>query len=98
MGIADLIPYGRENAISREELLRHYEGTDRGMRRELQEARKTEVIVNLSDGSGYFRPADKYELQAFIAQETARARSIEKTVRVAKKKLAEIDGQLAFDV
>lgn len=98
MGIVELIPFGKENAIKREELLQRYEGTDRSMRRELQEARKHDVIVNLSDGSGYFRPADRYELAAYIAQETARARAIEKSIRVAKKLMAEVDGQLGFDI
>ena len=98
MGIVDFIPYGKENAIKREDLLRNYEGTDRSMRKELQEARREFVIINLSDGSCYFRPADKYELAAYIAQETARARTIERNIRVAKKKLAEVDGQLEIDI
>ena len=98
MSIVDLIPYGRKNAIKRTELLRNYEGTDRGMRKELQEARKQEVIVNLSDGRGYFRPESRDELRAYIAQETARARAIERSIRIAKKQLAQIDGQTVLDI
>lgn len=98
MGIVDLIPYGRKNAVKRQELLRNYEGTDREMRREIQEARSEEIIINLSDGRGYFRPESRSELLAYIAQETARARAIEKSIRVAKRKLAEVDGQITFDI
>lgn len=98
MSIVELIPEGRKNAIKRQDLLKQYDGTDRQMRRELQEARRETVIVNLSDGSGYFLPADKYELSAYIAQETARARTIERNIRVAKKKLAEVDGQARLDI
>ena len=98
MSIVDLIPEGRKNAIKRQDLLKQYDGTDRQMRRELQEARENEIIVNLSDGRGYFRPESRAELSAYIAQETSRARVIERNIRVAKRKLAEIDGQTVLDV
>ena len=98
MSVVDLIPYGRKNAIKRAELLRNYEGNDREMRREIQDARNEEIIINLSDGRGYFRPESRSEIAAYIAQETARARTIERNIRVAKRKLAEVDGQTTLDV
>lgn len=98
MSILDFIPYGRENAIKREALLQNYEGTDREMRRELQAARQQDVIINMSDGSGYFRPESKAELCAYIAQETARARAIERNIRIAKRQLSKVDGQTALDI
>ena len=90
-GIADFIPVGRVNAITREELLQICisEGlcqSDRDMRRLIEKARIDYVILNHSDGNGYYRPSreDAQELQRYIRQEEKRAKSTFKNITMAK--------------
>ncbi len=97
--IVDLIPIGRENAISRKMLVQlcaqnglveEYlsdSGKDRVMRRLIEHARIDYTILNLSDGRGYYRPSkeDLMELQKYIRQEESRAKSTFKNLSMAKK-------------
>ena len=54
--IAEYIPYGHENAISRPELCRRSGLRDRDVRRGIERERKNgEVIISLSGAEGYFR-------------------------------------------
>lgn len=89
--IADLIPIGRENAIKREELLRRcieagIAFTDRAMRKLLERAKMDYVILNHSDGNGYYRPSreDMQDLQRYIRQEEKRAKSSFRNIKRAK--------------
>lgn len=68
--VIKLIPYGKENAISRDVLSAKVGCSDRTMRNLINKARRTHVIINLQNGSGYYRPTDediddvlKYKLQ-----------------------------------
>ena len=82
--IADLVPVGRENAISRKMLVAlcvekglvsdSIKDKDRAMRNLLKDARKEYVIINLSDGRGYYRPTYKEmtDLNRYIRQEKKR--------------------------
>lgn len=88
--IIDLIPVGRENAISRNDLTKQcikygliedtISDADRKMRRLLKIARRDCTILNLSDGVGYYR-LTREELQElqyvkrFSNQEDSRAKS-----------------------
>lgn len=97
--IVDLIPIGRENAISRNLLVQlcvqnglideslSVSGKDRLMRRLIEHARIDYTILNLSDGRGYYRPSkeDLMELQKYIRQEESRAKSTFKNLSMAKK-------------
>jgi len=51
---ADYVPYGYENAKTRTELMQITGMTDRAIREDIN--RSTELIVNLQDGKGYFKP------------------------------------------
>lgn len=89
--IADLIPKGRENAISKRELLNlcvlhDLCKTDREMRRLIEIARIGYVILNNSDGKGYYIPSreDGPDLQRYIRQEEKRARSTFRNITMAK--------------
>lgn len=89
--IADLIPQGRENAISRKELLNlcllnDLCKTDREMRRLIERARIDYVILNHSDSRGYYRPSldDMQDLQRYIRQEEKRAKSSFRNIKRAK--------------
>jgi hypothetical protein len=66
--LAELIPKGKENAITRDELLdkcienglvkedSKRENQDRAMRKLIQKAKLDYSITNDADGSGYYRP------------------------------------------
>lgn len=56
MTITDFIPYGRENAISRQALAQLTGMDDRQVRRMIEDARCNVVIINLQDGKGYYLP------------------------------------------
>ena len=79
------VPFGRENAIKREELARKMCLSDRQMRQALAEARNEGVLIcNRSDGCGYYQSAEIDELTRQYRQETNRALSIlsrRKTIR-----------------
>lgn len=72
------IPFGRENAIGRAELAMKVGCSDRTMRDLINAARKREVIVNIQNGSGYYRPTenDVGEVEKFKRQEENRAKDI----------------------
>lgn len=98
MSIVDYIPFGEENAVKRFELMDKIMRPDREIRRMIEDARRSGVIIlNLSNGNGYFRPDKKEEILRYIRQEEARARSIHRNLKAAKKALKAIDGQLTFD-
>jgi hypothetical protein len=96
--IIDLIPVGRDNAISRDYLVAHcvnkglvdqnssLESQDRAMRRLLEKARLDYTVLNLSRGEGYYRPArdDLQDLQRYIRQEENRAKSTFRNISNAK--------------
>ena len=96
--IIDLIPTGRDNAISRDYLVtlcvqnglvdenKSPESKDRAMRRLLERARLDYTILNLSDGEGYYRPSkdDLQDLQKYIRQEESRAKATFRNISNAK--------------
>lgn len=57
--IVKYIPFGKENAISRDKLTTELGCTDRTMRDLINKARKRVVIINLQNGDGYYRPTDE---------------------------------------
>lgn len=88
--IEDLIPFGRDNAIKREKLLEKCIDNglchnDRRMRQLIERARLDSVILNLSNGDGYYRRTvkDVHELQRYIKQEKNRAISSFKSSKKA---------------
>ena len=94
--IVDLIPTGKENAISRKILvalcLEHglietnQKDNDRRMRDLINKARKKYVILNLSDGNGYYRPTLKemMNLQRHIRQSESRIRELRENLEPEK--------------
>lgn len=52
--IIDCIPYGHENAIQRRELVRRTGEKDRVVRDAI--ACSEELVINMQDGRGYFKP------------------------------------------
>lgn len=98
MKIIDYIPFGAENAITREQLSKVTGLNDSAMRHEIAIARRETCIINLQDGRGYYQPTSIEEVDRFIAQEEHRARSIFYNLNGAKKYRNEMKGQLEFNV
>lgn len=95
--IADLIPLGKDNAISRDYLTllcvqnhlidNNVSDKDRAMRRLLEKARTNCTILNISNGNGYYRASkhDIPDLKKYIRQEDNRAKSSFRNHTLAKK-------------
>lgn len=86
--ILDFIPIGEDNAVHSAEICRQY-GLAERERRKLFERLRNKGAVICSCDNGFFKPADLAELQAYIDQETARSRSITRSLRSAKRLAAE---------
>lgn len=97
--IVDLIPVGKDNAISRNDLTNKciefgliekftsLNSADRTMRKLVSKARVDYTILNLSNGNGYYRVSkdDLQDLQRYIKQEDSRAKASFKNTTMAKK-------------
>lgn len=77
--ILDYIPFGKENAINRHELASMMNMSDRDMRKAIEnEWENGHIILNLSDGSGYFQPTTEEInlIRTYKEQEESRAFNI----------------------
>jgi hypothetical protein len=84
--IIDLIPYGHENAISRERLCAIMGKPDREIRKLIEAARNSgAIIINKQDGRGYYQTIDLAEIEKQYRQDTARAMSILARRKTARK-------------
>ena len=105
MDILEFIPEGKENAISRKQLVDILRISDRKIRDIIAHARLTEVILSSDDG-GYYIPlnTELLEVKGYLKREEARARSIYIGLNPVKKllmneKSKQIKGQLTiFDM
>ena len=72
--LADIVPFGRMNAISREELANKLNLSDRHMRQAVSLARREGlVIINDQGGSGYYRSDDVTDIRRQLNQTHHRA-------------------------
>ena len=85
MNIADIIPTGHRNGVSREYLQHRTGETDRTNRDNIQCSE--DLILNLQDGKGYFKPShsEKSLVRQYYKQERARAMSVLKRLTKVKK-------------
>ena len=96
--IEEYIPYGRNNAVKRADLVSMIGASDRLVRRMIEDARQSGiVIINMQDGRGYYRPEKREDLEYYIRQEEGRVKSIHRNLKAAKKALRAIEGQLTLD-
>lgn len=94
MNIVDYIPYGKENAIRRGSLVLITGMSDRSVREAISRARRNTPILNMQDGSGYYRPTkdDVGELKHFVSQEESRAKAIFYSLRSARQAVKRLGG------
>lgn len=87
-----LIPYGRENAVSRNDLQRLTGMNDRAVRMEVKRLlRLGEPILSSSKHGGYWRSENLDEWNEFINESKRRAESEYKNIEALEKKLLEMD-------
>lgn len=87
----DLIPFGKENAVRRKTLAVRTGMSDRDVRLRIKELRREYVILNIQDGSGYFRPTENERemVERYQKQEESRAKSIFWTLKPVREFLNE---------
>lgn len=84
------IPVGRENAISRARLAEKWDMKDREMRKTIAQMRAVSTnldyaILSSAQVDGYWRSNDPQELDDFIKETSARARSVFVSLRMARR-------------
>lgn len=97
--IENLLPIGKENAISGSDLL---EPTGCSSIRDLQariaEERERGAVICSGSQCGYWKPKNRQEIQEFVHNMDARATNILKAVRSAKAALKLPEGQQALNI
>jgi len=94
MNILNLIPHGRENAISRAELVRRAGVTDRLLRKNIKRlVSEGYPILSSSQGRGYWLSEDIAEIESFIRECDSRSRSEYLTTRKLRLMVARAKGE-----
>lgn len=83
--VVELIPFGHDNAVTLEELGRKVSMRERDIRNAI--AKSSEIIINLQDGAGYFKPTkEETELvEIWLDQMNSRVRELSQRVRKTNK-------------
>ena len=92
--IFEMLPEGRENAISRRNLMSVLGMSDRSLRLAIAAERRAGALILSStavDGGGYYRPANAEEIARFVASMERRAKSTFAAVTEARKALRELE-------
>ncbi len=100
LDILSLIPYGKENAVTKQSLAVQLNRSERDVRNMIAELRKEgEVIISSSHGKGYYKPrkSEAGEVMKFVAEQNSRANEIRLSTAGARKWLAGNSGQQEMD-
>lgn len=90
--IYDLLPVGKEHAISMKNLAKEVGTTERNLRKLILQERKSELLI-LSSSSGYFLPGSEEEIDDFIRVTKKAAMSKLTALKAARKYKRELRGQ-----
>lgn len=93
MNISDYIPFGKDNAISRKRLSEITGLSDRKLREVIALERRNTIIINLSNGQGYFQPINGLEddlVVDYYKQENNRLKRIGWSLAATRKRVKEI--------
>ena len=94
MKITDFIGTGRENAVTRSQLVTILNLPDRRIRRLIQEARERgEIIINAQDGAGYYISDDVGEMKRQLALNRSRAMSVLRQQKYLRRKIREAESK-----
>lgn len=101
MNITDytkILPTGKENAISTDELTILLGFADaRGLQTDIAKSRNAGQVILSSVQGGYYLPADDSEVEEFVAVLRARAINTFRALKSAREYLKEDKGQISFD-
>ena len=86
--ILQFIPTGRENAITRRELVDRTGLPDRMVRKLIEDARLDHAIINDSSGIGYYVTENPMEAKLYKNQEIHRIKSQLKKIKALDKVIA----------
>ena len=90
--IEGLLPVGKENAVTTQELVK-MTGSARELQQRIAYEREHGAIICSGSGRGYWRPKDRKEIQEFVHTMNARALNTLKAVKSAKRALKVPEGQ-----
>ena len=94
MNITDFIGIGRENAVTRGELMALLNLPDRTIRRLIQEARdRGEIIINAQDGAGYYMTNELGEMKRQLNLNYSRALSVLRQQKHLMRKIREAESK-----
>lgn len=92
--ILHLIPYGKDNAITKAELMQKTGKGDRSVRKVIERLRESgEVILSSSHSVGYWRSDEDEDIKAYLAENNHRIMKLHRTNRRIKQKHYERTGQ-----
>lgn len=91
-----ILSSGRNNAISAATLADLLKVGPRTLRTMVHKERKHGYLI-ISDSSGYYRPANREEIQRFCRAMQSRITSASENQVNPKRILAQIDGQMSFN-
>lgn len=92
--VIELIPFGKENAISLNELQDLVHMNKRNIRRAIEKDRENindYVIVSSCKFKGFYKTKNTKEIELFIEEQTKRAKKILWNLKAAKQFLGEKD-------
>ena len=96
--IDPLLPIGKENAITTDELMRMSGcGSSRELRQRISSERERGAIICSGAGRGYWKPKNRQEIQEFIKTMDARLLNPLKAAKGAKKALRTPEGQQSIE-
>jgi len=84
--LLDSLKIGKENAVKTQDLMNHFNITERALRQQVADLREQgyPIITNLSTG-GYYLPSTKEEVEEHEAQVRARALKMLGSLKVMKE-------------
>lgn len=94
MSMLDFIPYGKDNAVTRQELVKLTGFDDRTVRNEIKKLRaEGEPILSSSHHVGYWRSDNPNEIEGYLRECDSRCKALFMTNCKMKKRLYEMMGQ-----
>lgn len=93
VNISELLPSGKDNAISMHALARRLGINERILRQRIHAERVAGHLI-CSDGSGYYKPKGRSELQKYCHQMQRRLVSAAENQKAAREMLKNIGGQM----
>lgn len=93
--ISNLIPTGADDGLPMHDLSNFTGLTERDVRKCIEQLRRSGEVI-CSGVTGYYRPADVFELREYVSRMTARAETTFLCLQGARALLRQFDGQMTL--